>query len=109
MALREPSKNRDRTSSWLAERFVSSYYAKMTHHFRPGIHSYRENFLYTIMAVIATVLFSLLLVLNTVVLYVVHSTPAPLAIVAAFTAAFSFALAVFTIANLVENFAATPA
>lgn len=58
---------------------------------------------------VATLLSSLLPVVSIVVLYLVHSMPARLGIIAAFTAGFSVVLSIITSASRIDNFAATAA
>jgi len=111
IAVSGPSSDLDQTTTWLAQKLVPNYDTKIASRFRSGgdIHTYRESTLFKFTAVVATTLSSLLPVLSIVVLYLVHSMPARLGIIAGFTAGFSFALSVITSANRVENFAATAA
>lgn len=99
----------DRATDWLAQKVIPNYHEKVASYFQSDIYTYRESTLYKFTAVVATTLSSLLPVLSIVVLYLVHSMPARLGIIAGFTAAFSFVLTVITSAQRVENFAATAA
>jgi hypothetical protein len=74
-----------------------------------GVHSYRESALKTFTGIFATTLSSLLPVASIVVLYVVHSMPARLGIIAGFTTGFSLIVGMITSATRSENFAATAA
>jgi hypothetical protein len=109
IAISAASDDIDRTTNWLAQTFIPNYHARIAKRFREGIHTYEEGTLYKVTAVIATTLSSLLPVVSIVVLYLVHSMPARLGIIAGFTAAFSFVLTAITSAKRVENFAATAA
>lgn len=109
IAISGASNDIDRTTNWLAQKFIPNYHAKIASRFRKNMHTYQEGPLYKFTAVVATTLSSLLPVVSIVVLYLVHSMPARLGIIAGFTAAFSFVLTAITSAKRVENFAATAA
>lgn len=74
-----------------------------------GIRIVHGSTIYTFTSIVATMLSSLLPIVSIVVLYLVHSTPARLGIIAGFTALFSIAVSLVTSAARVENFAATAA
>jgi hypothetical protein len=74
-----------------------------------GVHRYRESAMKTFTGIFATTLSSLLPVASIVVLWVVHSMPARLGIIAGFTTAFSLVVSMITSATRSENFAATAA
>jgi hypothetical protein len=109
IAISGVSSDVDRTTTWLAEKFIPNYHAKIASRFRKGISTYRQGSLHRFTSILATTLSSLLPVLSIAVLYIVHSMPARLGIIAGFTAAFSLVLTVITSAKRAENFAATAA
>jgi zinc transporter ZupT len=74
-----------------------------------GVHRYRESALKAFTGIFATTLSSLLPIVSIVVLYVVHSMPARLGIIAGFTAGFSLIVSIIMSATRSENFAATAA
>jgi hypothetical protein len=75
----------------------------------PGLSEYNDERLLTILQVVITVISSIFPISSIVILYFVNSMPARLGIAAAYTALFSFALALLTRARRVEIFAATAA
>jgi hypothetical protein len=110
IAINGPSDDIDRATTWLAEKVVPNWHNKVKSRFhKKEIVKYRQSALYDTTAILATMLSSLLPVLSIVVLYLVHSMPARLGIIAGFTAGFSIALSLITSAERVDNFAATAA
>ncbi|PVH73652.1 hypothetical protein DL98DRAFT_606918 [Cadophora sp. DSE1049] len=109
IAINGQSSDLDQATGWLVNKLVPSWHENIGNRFHGGIRTYRESSFYTLTAILATTLSSLLPVLSIVVLYLVHSMPARLGVIAAFTAGFSFALSIITSASRVENFAATAA
>lgn len=101
----------DHVSLWLIGTFLGLFHRFIGRWYKGksdgGIFHYHDKHLQIPAAIISTVLASLLPVVSIVVLYLVHSMPERLAIVAAFTAAFFIALAILTKARRVDVFAAT--
>lgn len=72
-----------------------------------GLMEYSDDSMNRISKIIVTVLSSILPVLTTVVLWVVHSTIHRIGIMIVFTSLFAAALAAFTSARRIEIFVAT--
>lgn len=109
IAINGSSSDYDEATFWLANKFIPNWHEKFWSRRHAGIQAYPQSYLYRFTSVVATLLSSLLPVVSIVVLYLVHSMPARLGIIAAFTAGFSVVLSIITSASRIDNFAATAA
>lgn len=111
----EDSPDRDHLTQYFMAKMLGGYHSLIGRHYKEpkggagDVFKYHDSHIEVIMNILSTVLSSLLPVVAIVVLYLVQSTARRLAIIAGFTAAFSFLLTIITTAKRSENFAATAA
>jgi hypothetical protein len=111
----DPGYQFDHFTLWLIKSFLGLFHKLIGHRYKssagrnPDVVTYSDEHLRLPTTILSTILASILPIASIAVLYMVDSMPKRLGIVAAFTVAFSLALALLTTATRSENFAATAA
>lgn len=102
-------------SQWVIEKLVPLFHYYFGKHFKTNsspsdeFTSYHDPSLYNLLSLVSTTIASVFPILAIVLLHLVTKTSARLAIIGAFTAAFSICLSLVTKARRIEVFAATAA